>query len=97
MESTIVGFAIADLKENNIWALFVHPDHDQKGIGRILHNTMLDWYFSQGKNHVWLGTAPGTRAEIFYQKSGWNETGKHGSETKFEMTAHDWQRFKTSR
>ena len=26
INDTVVGFSIADLKENNIWALFVHPD-----------------------------------------------------------------------
>jgi GNAT superfamily N-acetyltransferase len=33
-EDQIVGFSIIDLKENNIWALFVHPDFENKGIGR---------------------------------------------------------------
>lgn len=97
IDGTIVGFAIADLKEDNIWALFLHPEHENKGIGRKLHDTMLDWYFSQNKDHVWLGTAPGTRAETFYRKSGWTETGMHGKETKFEMTADEWSRFKASR
>lgn len=97
IDGTIVGFAIADLKEDNIWALFLHPDHENKGIGRKLHDMMLDWYFSQDKSHVWLGTAPGTRAETFYRQSGWTETGMHGNETKFEMTSDEWSRFKTSR
>ena len=30
----IVGFAIVDLIENNVWALFVHPDFEAKGIGK---------------------------------------------------------------
>lgn len=97
INGSIVGFAIADLKEDNIWALFLHPEHENKGIGRKLHDTMLDWYFSQNKDHVGLGTAPGTRAETFYRKSGWTETGIHGKETKFEMTADEWSRFKASR
>ena len=87
----IVGFAIVDLQENNIWALFLHPDHEGKGIGRLLHDTMLGWYFEQTDKPVWLGTAPGTRAEAFYRKAGWKEIGMHGKEIKFEMTASDWQ------
>ncbi|KQM69286.1 GCN5 family acetyltransferase [Pedobacter sp. Leaf216] len=90
IEDAIVGFAIADLVENNIWALFVHPDHEKKGIGRKLHNMMLDWYFSK-RDQVWLGTAPGTRAEIFYEKSGWFRAGIYGKELKFEMTAEQWR------
>lgn len=29
IDGRIVGFSIADLKENNIWALFVHPDAEK--------------------------------------------------------------------
>lgn len=91
IENKIVGFSIVDLKENNIWALFVHPSHDKQGIGKQLHNIMLDWYFNQTHKNVWLGTAPDTRAEIFYRKSGWKEIGIHGqNEIKFEMTLENW-------
>lgn len=90
IDNQIVGFSIADLKENNIWALFVDPKHDKKGIGKELHKLMLDWYFSQTQQTVWLGTAPGTRAELFYKKQGWTDVGMHGKETKFEMTFDHW-------
>lgn len=91
MNNQIVGFAIADLKANNIWALFIDPKFEKKGIGRQLHKIMLDWYFSQTKNKVWLGTAFNTRAEQFYRKAGWAEAGTHGTkEIKFEMTYADW-------
>ncbi|MBP9098719.1 MAG: GNAT family N-acetyltransferase [Ferruginibacter sp.] len=86
----IVGFAFADLKENNIWALFVHPEYAGKGIGKTLHNMMLNWYFGVCQKTVWLGTAPGTRAEVFYRKQGWTEVGMHGKEIKFEMTYNEW-------
>lgn len=87
----IVGFAIADLRDHNIWALFIDPAFEGQGIGRRLHDLMLDWYFAQTTETVWLGTAPGTRAETFYRKSGWTETGTHGrGEVKFEMTAAQW-------
>ncbi|MGU3374981.1 GNAT family N-acetyltransferase [Chryseobacterium sp. M5A1_1a] len=93
VDQKIVGFSIVDLKENNIWALFLHPDFENKGIGRKLHNIMLDWYFEQKKDNVWLGTSPGTRAEEFYRKSGWKEIGNHGKgEIKFEMTFKDWKK-----
>ena len=32
-DKTIVGFSIADLKDHNIWALFVKPEYEHKGIG----------------------------------------------------------------
>jgi GNAT superfamily N-acetyltransferase len=91
----IVGFAIADLKEKNIWALFVHPSYEGLGVGKSLHGLMLDWYFSQTQQTVWLGTAPKTRAEAFYKKAGWKVVGTHGKgETKFEMCYSDWSQIK---
>ena len=98
IDNQIVGFAIADLKENNIWALFLHPNFEKKGIGRILHQTMLDWYFTQTDKTVWLGTAFNTRAEQFYRKVGWTEVGMNGTkELKFEMTCNDWLKSKTTK
>jgi GNAT superfamily N-acetyltransferase len=92
IEDRVVGFAIVDLVDRNVWALFIQPVFEGKGIGRRLHDDMLDWYFSQTNSTIWLGTAPGTRAEIFYRKSGWKEVGVHGKgEIKFEMTADDWR------
>ena len=92
ISGTIVGFSIIDLADHNVWALFVHPDHDKKGIGKRLHDVMIDWYFSMTRNTVWLGTAPGTRAESFYRKAGWREVGLHGKgEIKFEMSYSEWQ------
>ena len=86
----IAGFAIADLQEDNIWALFVHPDYEKTGIGRQLHDMMLEWYFAQGKEKVWLSTSPGTRAEGFYRKAGWKDVGVYGEgEIRFEMWAED--------
>lgn len=93
IDDQIVGFAIVDLVEHNIWALFIHPDFEGRGIGRALHDTMLDWYFQQTQATVWLGTAFHTRAERFYHTAGWTEVGMHGTkEVKFEMTFADWRR-----
>jgi len=93
IDGRVVGFAIADLVDHNVWALFVHPDFDKRGIGKRLHDDMLDWYFSQTDSTIWLGTAPNTRAENFYRKAGWKEAGIHGKgEIKFEMTAATWKR-----
>lgn len=92
IEQLIVGFAIADLKGNNIWALFLKPEFEKKGIGKQLHHIMLDWYFQQTKKTVWLGTSPKTRAEYFYKKAGWTAVGTNGAnEIKFEMTYENWK------
>jgi GNAT superfamily N-acetyltransferase len=91
IDQQIVGFAIVDLQENNIWALFIDPKFEKKGIGQHLHKIMLDWYFTQTSVTVWLGTAFNTRAERFYRKAGWTEVGTNGTkEIKFEMTYQAW-------
>lgn len=91
VDNTIVGFAIADLQDHNIWALFLLPGFERMGIGRALHDTMLHWYFAQTRHTVWLSTSPGTRAEGFYRKAGWKEAGTFGKgEIKFEMSYTDW-------
>ena len=96
IDGRIVGFSIADLKENNIWALFLSPEFEGKGIGKLLHDIMLDWYFAQTKIPIWLGTAPKTRAEHFYRRAGWKEIGTHGKgEIKFEMTFENWSKQQT--
>lgn len=89
-ELEIQGFAIVDMQECNVWALFVKPGREGAGIGRKLHDTMLDWYFTQTKTMIWLGTAAATRAEAFYRKAGWLENGMHGKEIRFEMSAQSW-------
>jgi GNAT superfamily N-acetyltransferase len=88
---TVIGFAIVSVTDHNVWALFIQPEFEKIGIGRKLHDDMMNWYFSQTNEIIWLGTAPGTRAEKFYRKAGWREAGTHGKgEIKFEMTSKEW-------
>ena len=91
LEGRIAGFSIVSIKDHNVWALFVDPEFEKKGIGRQLHDAMLAWYFSQSSEMLWLSTTPGTRAEEFYRKAGWKENGTYGKgETKFEMNKTDY-------
>lgn len=87
----VLGFAVVDLQQHNVWALFVHPEHERKGIGLALQKAMLDWYFSQTDQDIWLGTDPGTRAEAFYRQSGWVDCGtEDNGEVRFEMSREAW-------
>jgi hypothetical protein len=47
---------------------------------------MLDWYFKNTHDDIWLSTEKGSRAESFYRSSGWEPVGltKYG-ELKFIM------------
>ncbi len=95
VEKKIVGFSIVDLQDYNIWALFILPEFEKQGIGKQLHDRMLDWYFAQTEHTVWLSTDSGTNAEKFYKKAGWTEVGLYGNrEIKFEMTFDDWRKKK---
>ena len=56
---------------------------------------MIDWYFTKTSQPVWLGTAPGTRAEKFYAAAGWTRTGiRANGEVRFEMSQSQWESLK---
>ena len=92
IDDIIVGFSIVDFVENNVWALFLLPEFEGKGIGKKLHQLMLDEYFSKTKETIWLSTEANSRAETFYKKQGWKNAGFHGNEVKFEMSFEDWRK-----
>jgi len=92
----VTGFAIVSVLDQNVWALFIEPGFDKQGIGRQLHNRMMDWYFEQTSATIWLSTTAGTRAELFYRKAGWEEAGAYGKEEiKFIMTGENWAKQKS--
>lgn len=92
-EGEVAGFAIVDLSLSNIWALFVDPLFEKRGVGRQLHDLMLSWSFAAGQSKLWLSTDPGTRAEAFYRKAGWVETGiEQNGEIRFELSSRAFTR-----
>ena len=86
----VVGFAVADLRRANIWALFVDPDFERVGIGRGLHDAMVHWLFDAGIDPIWLSTDPGTRAESFYEAAGWRRVGLRETEVRLELSRQEW-------
>jgi GNAT superfamily N-acetyltransferase len=90
LDGRLAGFAVADRTRANIWALFVDPVHEGCGVGQALHSAMLDWLFSCEVAKAWLATEPGTRAERFYQKSGWRYVETQRGEAIYELSAHEW-------
>ena len=92
IDGGMAGFAIADAARANIWALFVHPAFEARGIGRMLHDAMLDWLFSAGLERVWLSTTPNTRAERFYRAAGWRHAGREANgEARYEISRDRWR------
>jgi GNAT superfamily N-acetyltransferase len=91
VDSRIVGFAIGDFPDSNVYALFVEAEYEGRGVGRLLHDTMMDWFFSAGAETVWLSTDPNTRAERFYRAAGWSFRGTEANgELRFEMSRASW-------
>jgi GNAT superfamily N-acetyltransferase len=76
-EDEIVGFSIADLKAGCLFALFVLPAYERRGIGGQLLTLALDWLWQNGAARAWLHTAPRTKAAPFYQRRGWRPAGTH--------------------
>jgi GNAT superfamily N-acetyltransferase len=93
LEGRIAGFAVADASRCNVWALFVEPAAEGRGIGRALHDAMMEWFFaSAGVAQVWLGTEPGTRAAGFYAAAGWRYAGLDANgEARYEMSRGQWR------
>jgi GNAT superfamily N-acetyltransferase len=81
----VVGFAVGRADDGNVWALFVDPEHERRGIGGALHDALVAWMFAQGLERLWLTTDPGTRAETFYRARGWREAGREGAELRLEL------------
>ena len=85
-DGAIVGFAVGNATDGNVWALFVEPGHEGRGYGRLLHDTMVAWLWDRGLGTLWLTTARDTRAERFYRRAGWRYAGAaSGSEIRFEL------------
>ena len=76
IDGRLVGFGIANAANRNLWALFVEPGFEGRGIGRHLHDLLLDWLFGLNGEPAWLTTEPGSRAERFYRVAGWQDAGK---------------------
>jgi hypothetical protein len=49
---------------------------------------MVAWLWSRGLRRLWLSTEPGTRAQGFYERAGWQNCGSLPSgELRFELNA----------
>lgn len=75
----VVAFAVCNLQDGNVWALFVDPAHEGRGLGRRLLATLVACAWEQGLPGLWLTTEPGTRAEAFYLEAGWQVEGQEPS------------------
>ena len=86
IDDKIVGFSYAASADHSIWALFVHPQFEGRGIGKRLLRLAADWLFECGTEKVILATEADTRADKFYQAQGWHRGEmKDNSEVYFTL------------
>ena len=85
-DGQVVGFSMADDQDASIWALFLLPEWEGRGLGRRLLDEAVGWLWARGHTTIWLSTSKGTRAEGFYEYLGWRRAGITASgEVRFEM------------
>jgi GNAT superfamily N-acetyltransferase len=74
-DGAIRGFSAGDPRNGSIWALFVEPGFDGRGIGGALLARACASLAEAGHATATLDTEPGTRAAEFYRRRGWTEQG----------------------
>ena len=77
-DGAIQGFSAGDPRDGSIFALFVHPSYERRGIGRALLPLACEDLRASGYATAKLTTASATRAERFYRMDGWVEMGRQG-------------------
>ncbi len=75
-EGRVHGFAALDAEAESVWALFVDPAAEGRGIGRTLLDRLVAEARRRGLRALTLETAAGTRAELFYLRAGWKKAGR---------------------
>ena len=75
-EGGIHGFSSADPRDGSIFALFMDPASEGRGIARDLLAAACANLAAAGHRKAWLTTGTGTRAERLYRRQGWEQTGR---------------------
>jgi len=82
----IIGFSMILPDEGCLFAAFVLPEYEGKGIGRRLVRLAEQEIF-QHHEIAWLETDKNSRAAKFYMQLGWgNETDLNGTDIKLEKS-----------
>jgi GNAT superfamily N-acetyltransferase len=71
-EGRVVGFAALDAEGSSVWALFVAPEAEGRGVGRGLMEALVEEARRRGLSALRLETEAGSRAERFYRAAGWS-------------------------
>lgn len=81
----IIGFSASDDRDGTIWALFIDPPDQGRGLGAGLLTLACADLAAKGFTTARLTTDPGTRADRFYRRHGWLALGMgEDGELRFE-------------
>ena len=75
VEFRVVGFAMGNGTNGEMWAIAVLKEFETQGIGKHLLGLVEDWLSSEGWKEIWLTTDRGEniRAVGFYRHLGWSD------------------------
>ncbi|HEX2949093.1 MAG TPA: GNAT family N-acetyltransferase [Armatimonadota bacterium] len=76
-EGIPAGFTIADSQFGMIFAAFVRPEYEGRGVGKLALQAAEEWLADQGVAEAWLCTGRDRhiRAHGFYRHMHWKEDG----------------------
>jgi GNAT superfamily N-acetyltransferase len=83
-DGRILAFGAAN-RSGLIWALFVRPGFEGRGLGRLALEECLAWLERGKAGRAFLDTGAGTRAEGFYRSQGWREINRESERVNFEL------------
>jgi GNAT superfamily N-acetyltransferase len=74
----VQGFAALDADAASVWALFVAPEAEGRGLGGLLLDRLIDEGRARGLAALSLDTEAGTRADAFYRSRGFTCAARDG-------------------
>ncbi|RNF30533.1 GCN5 family acetyltransferase [Massilia aurea] len=85
VDGATVAFSYANKLDGSIWALFVDPAHEGKGLAKALLGLATAWLFESGYALITLDTGAGTRADLFYARQGWTRDDASAADVRYTL------------
>ncbi|WP_229410203.1 GNAT family N-acetyltransferase [Massilia timonae] len=85
VDGVTVAFSYANRLDGSIWALFVDPAHEGKGLAKALLGLATAWLFELGFAEITLDTGAGTRADLFYARQGWTRGDAGAADVRYTL------------
>lgn len=85
VDGVTVAFSYANRLDGSIWALFVDPAYEGKGLAKALLGLATAWLFEVGFAEITLDTGAGTRADLFYARQGWTRGDAGAADVRYTL------------